>query len=115
MPHSVPVRFGLPRLVRFLVRHAAIGFAIAILFVGALLALDAQGLRTLLRASSDGWLAGAILTFAMGLTFASVQMGAAVMLLSRRADPPAGGRRRPRAPLPAPQDLAMQPVRLPRR
>ncbi|GGF48946.1 hypothetical protein GCM10007301_05230 [Azorhizobium oxalatiphilum] len=62
-------------------RHALIGFGIAILFVGALLGLDAKGLRTLMLASPDGVLAAGILTFAMGCTFSSVQMGVAIMLL----------------------------------
>lgn len=74
----------LPVLVRFLMRHALIGFGIAILFVAALLGVDAKGLRTLMLASPDGLLAAGVLTFAMGLTFSSVQMGIAVMLLPDR-------------------------------
>ena len=59
---------SLPLLVRFLIRHAAIGFGVAVLFVGLLLA-------------SSAGLALAILTFSVGLTFSSVQMGFAVMFL----------------------------------
>ncbi|WP_029004738.1 hypothetical protein [Azorhizobium doebereinerae] len=99
----------MPLLVRFLMRHAAIGFGIAILFVGALLALDAQGLRSLLVAAPDGWLAAGVLTFAMGLTFSSVQMGAAVMLLTTRDNGPGGGRR---IRLRAPGHLVPAPVRI---
>jgi hypothetical protein len=72
---------GLPLLVRFLMRHAAIGFGLAIVFVGLLLALDIGGIATLIFASSSGSLALAVLTFSVGLTFSSVQMGFAVMFL----------------------------------
>lgn len=82
----------MPHLVRFLIRHALIGFAIAFGFVCLFLALDLHGLRTLMVASPDGVLAAAVLAFAMGLTFGSVQMGVAVMLLPREANatPPGG-------------------------
>lgn len=76
----------MPQLVRFLVRHALIGFVLAFVFVGALLVFDVGGLRRLAAASSYGPLAIAALTFATGLTFASVQMGMAVMLLGHRSD-----------------------------
>lgn len=72
---------SLPLLVRFLIRHAAIGFGVAILFVGLLLALDIGGIAKLIFASSSAGLALAILTFSVGLTFSSVQMGFAVMFL----------------------------------
>lgn len=90
----------MPHLVRFLLRHAAIGFGIALVFVAILLALDAHGLRTLMARGADGWLAAGVLAFSMGLTFGSVQMGVAVMLLARREDA-STGRRRPTGRRPA--------------
>ena len=51
------------------------------LFVGLLLAFDIGGIATLIFASSSAALALAILTFSVGLTFSSVQMGFAVMFL----------------------------------
>lgn len=76
----------MPFLVRFLLRHALIGGAIAAVFVGTLTMLDVFGLGTLLTSSEDGLLALAVLTFALGLTFGSVQMGFAVMLMSDSDD-----------------------------
>jgi hypothetical protein len=78
----------LPKLVRFLFRHALIGFGLAIVFVGLLLAFDIGGIATLITSSSSGVLATAVLTFSMGLTFSSVQMGFAVMFLAKRDDTP---------------------------
>ncbi len=83
------------------------------MFVAVLLALDAQGLRTLMARSADGWLAAGILTFAMGLTFGSVQMGVAVMMLAARDDGGRGRRRPARRHPTAPQfggRLAPAPV-----
>ena len=72
---------GLPLLVRFLIRHALIGFGLSLLFVAILLTLDIGGFGTLIFASSSSKLALAILVFSMGVTFSSVQMGFAVMFL----------------------------------
>lgn len=106
----------MPHLVRFLLRHAAIGFGVACVFVALLLALDAHGLRTLMVRGADGWLAAGVLTFAMGLTFGSVQMGVAVMLLTAR-DEGGRGRRRPTRRSPAAAHLAgpLTPVPVPAR
>lgn len=84
----------MPQLVRFLIRHALIGFAVAIGFVALFLAFDLHGLRTLIVQSPEGLLAAAVLSFAMCLTFGSVQMGVAVMLLPREEDDeePRGGK-----------------------
>lgn len=68
----------MPELARFLLRHALIGFGIAIPFVGMLLWLDVAGLWTLLRGSEHGLAVAALLTFFVGLTFGSLQMGIAV-------------------------------------
>lgn len=80
-------------LTRFLARHALIGFGIALLFAGMLLGLDVAGLRTLVTQSPVGLIATGALTFLLGLTFASVQMGIAVMQLEA-GNTPAGTRRR---------------------
>ena len=71
----------MPPLVRFMIMHAAVGFALAFVFVGAILAVDLSGLRSLMMASDMGWIALFMLTFFSGLTFASVQMGLAVMMM----------------------------------
>lgn len=101
----------MPPHVTFLARHALIGFAIAALFVGAMIGFDVGGFATLAGKSGAGPLAVAVLTFFLGLTFASVQMGAAIMLLPKdRDDQPPGGRRdaAPAGLLPAPAPAAVR-------
>ena len=71
----------MPKLVSFLLRHAAFGFMLAILAVGLMMIGDFAALRTLIMASDVGWLALFMLTFFLGLTLASVQMGVAIVLL----------------------------------
>lgn len=80
----------MPILVKFMLRHALVGYALAIVFVATLLALDIGGLAGLMRDSSSGILALGLLTFFTGLTFASLQMGIAIMSLrpEREADDP---------------------------
>lgn len=84
----------MPHLVRFLLRHAVIGIAIAILFVGGLIAFDIARLGTLVVQSSAGPVAVIALTIALGITFGSVQMGMAVMLLHADEDGAGPGRGR---------------------
>lgn len=75
--------FQMPDLIKLLLRNAAIGFAGAAAFVALLLLTDTNGLGTLVRQSESGLIATAMLTFFLGLTFASLQMGWAVMLSGR--------------------------------
>ncbi|SOC45153.1 hypothetical protein SAMN05892877_11427 [Rhizobium subbaraonis] len=75
----------MPRLVRFLGVHVLIGFSIATALVFLLVMLDVAGLRTLAKASASGPMTIACLALVLGLTFASVQMGFAIMLLGRQA------------------------------
>lgn len=100
----------MPHLVRFLMRHALIGFALAIVFVGALLALDVARLGSLIWVSPTGVIAAFVLTFSIGVTFASVQMGFAVMLLSETDTGPKSGRGKP-TPAPRPAFARMRSVR----
>lgn len=67
-------------LVRFLIRHAALGFAIGVVFTAALLVLDIGQLRTLTEGSRAGLAARLLLLFFVSSTFASLQMGVAIML-----------------------------------
>ncbi|MFA5119753.1 hypothetical protein [Zavarzinia sp.] len=86
-----------PPLVALLAVNAAQGFAAAFVFIGAILAFDIGGMGHLVFHSPDGWIAGFALTFATGLTFGSVQMGIAVMLLEEREEK--DNRPGPRVPL----------------
>jgi hypothetical protein len=72
---------AMPKLIRFLVHHAALGFILGIVAVGLMMVSDFAALRTLIMASDVGWLALFMLTFFLGLTLASVQMGIAIVLL----------------------------------
>jgi hypothetical protein len=82
----------MPKLVKFLLYHVAFGFLLAVVAVGLLMIGDVAGLRTLIMASDVGGLALSMLTFFLGLTLASVQMGIAIVMLDERHD----GRGRPR-------------------
>jgi hypothetical protein len=82
----------LPPLIVLLLRNAALGFAVAIAFVAAMLLFDVGGLGSLVSHSPDGVVATLALTFVTGLTFGSVQMGIAIMGLAEDdgAGPPGG-------------------------
>jgi len=82
----------MPPFLRFLIRHAAIGFAISAGFVAAILAADPAGLGTLLTASREHPLPLALLWFFAGLTFGGVQMAAAIMLGQEEGPRPTRGR-----------------------
>ncbi|MFK7792078.1 MAG: hypothetical protein AB8B88_05330 [Devosiaceae bacterium] len=71
-----------PHLVRFLIKNAAIGFVMAIPFMAAMLYFNIGNLMTIIGQSDAGMLALALLTVMIGLTFASLQMGFAVMFRS---------------------------------
>lgn len=83
----------MPHLVRFLMRHALIGVGVGALFVGTLVLLDVARLGTLMTQSSSGLIALIVLTGAVGITFGSVQMGFAIMLLGDDDETPGKGRR----------------------
>lgn len=74
-----PRETGMPLLVKFLIRHAAIGFGLAGLFVGVLIWLDIGNIGTIIAQSGICVFATFLLVMMVGLTFSSVQMGYAVM------------------------------------
>ncbi|WP_371348117.1 hypothetical protein [Ancylobacter sp. IITR112] len=100
----------MPHLVRFLLRHALIGVGLGALFVGTLVLLDVGRLGTLVGQSASGVIALVILTFAVGITFGSVQMGFAIMLMGEDEEKAGPGGKRRRAPT-----LTPTPVRVPAR
>ncbi|MBL4539575.1 MAG: hypothetical protein JKP96_12960 [Oceanicaulis sp.] len=69
----------MPDLLRFLLRHAVLGMAIGIAFTAVLLVLDVGHLRQLTEGSVSGTGVRLLLAFFIGSTFASLQMGIAVM------------------------------------
>jgi len=85
-------------IIVFAVKHTAFGFGLAAVFVTALVWADVAGLGTLFAAAPAGWLAAGMLVFFTGLTFASVQLGIAIMQLGRE-DGRSARAPRPRRPL----------------
>ncbi len=80
----------MPPLIRFLIRHGLIGFCIGVAFTAVLLVLDVANLRTLTRGAPEGTGVRLLLAFFVSTTFASAQMGIAVMFPpSRKVDPTA--------------------------
>ncbi|MGF1649659.1 MAG: hypothetical protein ACFCUN_04355 [Hyphomicrobiaceae bacterium] len=69
-------------LIRLILVNSAIGFAAAAVFVALLLAFDIAGLGTLVAGSDVALLAVVMLVGSTGLTFASVQVGVAIMAKS---------------------------------
>lgn len=103
MPNPFEAWRRLPTLVRFLFRHAAIGFGVAAIFVGALLLADPNGIGGLLLTAAGHWWPALALWLFTGLTFGAAQIGAATMLL---AEP----EQRPRRGFGVPASLAPVPV-----
>ncbi|VFU08565.1 conserved protein of unknown function [Methylocella tundrae] len=72
---------SMPAHVKFLARHALVGFSIGLLAVVAIVWLDLFNVGSLIAGSSQRWMAYGMLSFVFGLTFGSLQMGFAIMLL----------------------------------
>lgn len=107
----------MPKLISLYIRNVAIGFGLAAVFVGLLLALNVQNLWHLVTHSSSGPLAVFLLWFMNGIVFAGVQFAWAVMNLARRDTPgqggtPVSGALRP-ATVPARTRTDTQPLRGP--
>jgi len=81
----------MPKLIKLYIRNVIIGFAVAAVFVALLLALNVQGLWTLVSGSGSGVLAVFMLWFMNGIVFAGVQFAWAVMNLAERKDRGSGG------------------------
>lgn len=84
----------MPALVRMYIRHVLIGYAIAAVFVAALLALNVGNLWHLVSTSPMGWIAVAMLFFANGIVFSGVQFAIAVMQMAE-PEGKGGGTRAP--------------------
>ena len=99
----------MPELVRMYIRHCLIGFAIAAVFVAALVWLNVANLQHLLFSSPGGLLGLFLLFFFNGLLFASVQFAIAVMNMAETPDQ--GGNAPQRVPMA--DVFAPEPVRIP--
>ena len=73
-------------LFRLLAINLCIGSGIAVLSVGALLALNPLNLRDLIFADRDGSMVTMLLVFDFVITLGSAAMGTAIMALGRGAN-----------------------------
>lgn len=87
----------MPALVRMYIRHVLIGFAIAAVFVAALLWFNIGNLWHLVSTSPVGWMAAAMLFFANAIVFSGVQFAIAVMQMAEPEQKRGGGTRAPLA------------------
>lgn len=88
----------MPELVRLYIRNIIWGVVLALLFTGALLALDVANLRHLVMSTSGGFIAVVMLVVFNSIVFAGVQFGIAVMRMAEDRDPPRGGLRQHATP-----------------
>jgi hypothetical protein len=82
----------MPDHIRFILRHAAFGFGIAVAFVGMLLAFDVAGLWHLVTHTAEGPIALAVLVILCGITFGSGQIGYKIMTMGQDDDDQGGKR-----------------------
>lgn len=73
-------------LFRLLAVNLAIGVSVAALMLGGLLALNPHGLRDLIVADSSPLVAAGLLLFGLVVTFGSVAMGTAIMMIGPGGD-----------------------------
>lgn len=78
----------LPKLLRFLAVHCAIGILVGWSLLAALIATDVGGLRGLIGNSSNPFVPLVLLAAGFGITFGSAAMGSAVMMLPYNDDEP---------------------------
>jgi len=76
----------MPYLIRFLGLHCALGAALGVVCAAAVVLSNVAGIKDLLETSNDPVVALAMLYFMFALTFASLTMGAGVMLLPGKDD-----------------------------
>ena len=84
----------MPKLVRLYIISIAIGFALAVAFVGVLVALDVAGLRHLMSSTRGGWIAVLMMVFFHGVLFSGGQFAIRIMLMAEDDGPKGGMRQR---------------------
>jgi hypothetical protein len=87
----------MPNHIAFILRHALIGFGLALVFVAMLLAFDVAGLWHLVTHTAEGPIAVVMLVVFFTITFGAVQIGYQIMMLGEDDDDDDdhGGRRVP--------------------
>lgn len=81
----------MPPIFRFYIRHCLIGFAVAAIFVGAILYFNIANLWHLISHSDIGLMALIVFWVLNGIVFAGTQTAIAVMLMAEKEDGPRGG------------------------
>ena len=82
----------MPDHIKFILRHAAFGFALSAAFIALLLAFNVLNLWHLVTNTTEGPIALAMMFVFCGITFGSAQIGYKIMTLSEDDDD-AGGKR----------------------
>lgn len=77
-PAALP---AMPRLLRFLGLHLAMGVAVGVAFAAIVILSNVSGIKTLIADSSSPYLVLALLYIMNALTFGSIAMGIGVMTL----------------------------------
>lgn len=91
----------MPKLVRLYIQSIAVGLALSVIFLVALIALDIGGLGGLILGSSTGYVAAAMLIVFNGVIFSGAQFAYVIMRMADPEDGPRGGRM-----------MRLEPVRL---
>ena len=99
------------QLLRFLLVNGLCGALLGLVFAGGVIALNLGHLRDLITFSQDGMLAVLLLSVGSIITFASVVMGGAVMLMDKDEDDRSTGKRIHVALVPAPVTVAARKSR----
>ncbi|MES2846902.1 MAG: hypothetical protein V4804_12305 [Pseudomonadota bacterium] len=81
----------MPKLIHLYISSIAVGFALAVVFVVSLVALDVAGLRHLILGSDMGWVAAAMMVMFNGVVFSAVQFAIRIMGMAERDETPRGG------------------------
>jgi hypothetical protein len=82
-------------LIRLLGVNLAAGIAVAVLMLGGLMALNPGNLRGLILNDRTGPVALGLLLFGLVVTFGSVAMGTAIMMLGHERKKDGGGKAEP--------------------
>ncbi|MFK7869919.1 MAG: hypothetical protein AB8B58_11830 [Roseobacter sp.] len=77
----------MPRVVRLYITSAILGFVIAGVFVGLVIAFNVVNLRHLIFTSDVGWIAVFVFWVLNGIVFSGVQFGYSIMQLASDDDP----------------------------
>lgn len=80
-PRTFPGDGRPQRLLSFLALHCGLGVAIGIVFAAAVVLVNLGGIKDLLESSSEPFIPMLLFFASCALTFGSVVMGAAVMML----------------------------------